>query len=60
MSSNKTFRYKRGKTEIEANAGDTHAWRLASKDTTMYWIVKLISVLTASGVIKLIIDLFWR
>jgi hypothetical protein len=60
MPTNKTFHYKRGQTEIEANADDANAWRLASKDTTMHWIVSLITVLTTSGVIKLIVELMRR
>jgi hypothetical protein len=44
----KTFRFKLGKTEIDANDTNKHAFRLAYFNTAMYWLVRILVVLVSS------------
>jgi hypothetical protein len=44
----KTFRFKSGKMEIEADDTSKHAVRLAYFNTTMYWLVRILLILVSS------------
>lgn len=45
----KTFRFKSGKTEIEADDTNKHAVRLAYFNTAMYWLVRILLILVSGG-----------
>lgn len=58
MPAKKFIKYKIGKTEIEADAGDKHAVRLAYINTAMYWLIRLLPIVLASGgAVKLLLKL---
>jgi len=55
---NTLFRYKRGKMAMESNGDNKAANRLAHIDTIMYWLIRLIAVLTSGATITFLIKIF--
>ncbi len=57
MSCKKPFRYKIGKIEIEADQSNKHAVRLANITTVMYWLVRILIVLTSGACLTFLMKL---
>lgn len=51
------FRYKKGSTEIEGDAGNRHLIRLAYFETIVYWLLRVIIVVSGGATVKLLIKL---
>jgi hypothetical protein len=52
MPSNKYFRYKKGRTEIESNSDNKRAMRLAYINTFFYWFLRIL--ITAAFIYKVL------
>lgn len=55
MSCKKPFRYKLGKTEIEADESNKHAIRWANINTVMYWVLRILIAVLSSGVVEKVV-----